>query len=395
MSQQRRGAPDVTMSTSKEKLFTADFLLVSFTTLAAFFSFYFLMATLPIYVIRIGGTEAQVGLILGVFGATAVALRPFVGKATDDHGKRLFILAGNGLLCIASGLYTLIVSVPLLLGLRVFHGVGWASFTTASSALAADLAPRSRRGEAMGYFGMFSNLAMAAGPALGVVLMNSYSFPVLFASAAGVALLATLLSLRLKEPLRSAQQVPPKGSNQGVIEHTALFPAAVLFLTTITYGSIVSFLPIFATRQGIDNPGLFFTAYAITLIAARSFTGQLSDRFGRTVVIAPGLGLAAIALWILSTASSMAAFLVVAALYGLAFAAIHPTLMAFVVDRAAPHRRGAAMGTFSTAMDLGISTGSFLWGFVAQTAGYGTMYVASGIVALIALVVFLIGAKSR
>lgn len=54
-------------------------------------------------------------------------------------------------------------------------------------------------------------------------------------------------------------------------------------------------------------------------------------------------------------------------------------------------RRGAAMGTFSTAMALGIGGGSVLWGFVAQAAGYQVMYLASGTVALLAFVVFAAG----
>ena len=384
-----RGAPE-SEPAGKERLFTANFLLACFITLASFASFYFLLATLPVYIVAIGGNEAQVGLIIGVFSGTTVLLRPFVGRAADDFGRRLFIVAGSAVLAAASALYPFASTVLLLLGLRVFHGVGWASFGTATSALVADVAPRSRRGEAMGYYGMFTNLAMAVGPALGVMLMQRYSFPVLFFAAAGVALVSVALALLVREPVRSA---PPAAANpgEGLIERSALFPALVLTLATITYGSIVSFLPLFATKQGIGNPGVFFTVFAFVLIVARGFTGRLSDRYGRAATIAPGLLLAALGLAMLSTASSLAAFLGVAVLYGLAFAAFQPALMALVVDRAAPHRRGAAMGTFSSAMDLGIGLGSVIWGVVAQLAGYEAMYLASAAVALLALAAFLLG----
>lgn len=245
----------------------------------------------------------------------------------------------------------------------------------------------------MGYYGMFSNLAMAVGPALGVWLMNGYGFDTLFVTAAGVALLAFLMSLAVSEPARRGQPLPAtqNGSSQGFIEKSALFPSLVLTLTTVTYGSIISFLPIHAARQGVVNPGIFFTAYAVVLIVARGFTGHLSDRYGRAAVIVPGLVLAAAGLLVLSTATTVPGLLLVALLYGLAFASVQPALMAMVVDRAAPHRRGAAMGTFSTAMDLGIGLGSLIWGFVAQGIGYQGMYVGSSGVALVALAVFLVG----
>lgn len=393
MSQHPPAAAPAATPVGQERLFSRNFLLASLVTLSTFSSFYFLLATLPLYVIRIGGTEAEVGLVMGVMSVSGVVLRPFVGKAADDHGKKLLILGGTALLAAVSGVYALVSSVPILLGLRLLHGIGWASFGTATNALVADVAPRSRRGAAMGYYGMFTNLAMAVGPALGVTLMTSYSFTVLFLASAGLAVLSVLLSQGIQEPAPSSRSRHPKGPNQGIIERTALFPSLILALTATTYSSIVTFVPIYAGKQGMGNPGLFFTAYAITLILARGFTGQLSDRYGRAAVIAPGLMLATAGLWLLSTAASPVSFLTVAVLYGLAFASIQPALMALVVDRAAPGRRGAAMGTFSTAMDLGIGTGSFLWGFVVQAAGYGTMYTLAGGVALLALAIFLFGAR--
>lgn len=379
-----------------EKLLTPSFLLASLVTLASFSSFYFLLATLPVYVVKVvRGSEAEVGLVMGAFSAVAVLLRPFVGRFADQHGKKVLIVAGTIGLTICSGLYLVATTIPVLLGLRLLHAVGWASFGTSTNTLIADLAPKSRRGAAMGYFGMFSNLAMAVGPAAGLAVMNSANFSTLFVASAGIAFVAVLLALPLREPARQGPPGGPQASRGGVMERTALFPSLVLALTTITYGSIVSFLPLYATRHGVDNPGPFFTVYAITLIAARGFTGQLSDKYGRAAVIVPGLVLAAVGLWLLAASATMPMFLLVAVLYGLAFASVQPALMALVVDRAPANRRGAAMGTFSSAMDLGIGIGSVMWGVVAQVAGYEVMYAASGFMALAALAAFLAGSRRQ
>jgi MFS family permease len=377
----------------QERLLTRNFALACLTTFAAFTSFYLLLATLPLYLLEIGGSASSVGLIIGVFGAVALVLRPFVGRETDIRGKGPFIMGGLVILAASSALYTLVRSVPLLLGLRVLHGVGWASFTTAASALVADLAPRRRRGEAMGYFGMFNNLAMAVGPALGIELVQRFDFQTMFLSATAIAAAGLVLSLGIHTPKPVPQPGPQAAATSGVIEPSALFPALVLAVAMLTYGAIVTFLPIYAVLQGISNPGVFFTVYAIVVIVARGFTGRLSDTYGRAAVATPGIVLAALGLWVLAFAGSLPQFLLVAVLYGGAFAMIHPTLMAMVVDRAHPSRRGAAMGTFSSAMDLGISGGSIVWGFVAQAAGYQAMFLAAGFVAVVALLILVVGTR--
>jgi MFS family permease len=157
----------------------------------------------------------------------------------------------------------------------------------------------------------------------------------------------------------------------------------------MAYGSIVWFISLFVVKQQIGNPGLFFTVYAIVLIIARGPIGLLSDRYGRIAVIAPGLVVGAFALGLLAMTTSMAMLLLVAGLYALSFAAIQPTLMALTVDRVPPAQRGSAMGTFSTAMDLGISAGAIVWGIVAQYAGYESVYFLAAGVNLIGLVIIL------
>jgi len=119
--------------------------------------------------------------------------------------------------------------------------------------------------------------------------------------------------------------------------------------------------------------------------------GRLSDRRGRVAVAAPGLLLTFVALLVLSQAGSMTMLLVVAVLYGAGVGAAQPTLMAMTVDRAQPQERGAAMGTFTTAMDLGIGIGSVVWGVVAQAFGFSTMYVAASLLGLVGVAALLAG----
>lgn len=366
---------DMEKTHENETLLSRNFILTSLSTFTLFTSFYFLLITLPIYIEKIGGTESEIGLILGVFTISAVLLRPFIGKEVDRRGRKIILVLGIIIFFLSMLLYDFTKNVTSLLLLRVLHGIGWGAATTAATTLIADIAPPNRRGEAMGIFGMASNVAMAIGPALSMMLLLEYDFPILFSISAGISFISLLLVL----PISETMVVHPKTP---LFSREALFPSALMFMISLTYGSIVSFLSLFAQKQGISNPGIFFTVFALTLILVRALAGKLSDIKGRKFVIIPGMILIAAGLGVLSTASALGSFLAAALLYGLGFGLVHPSLMAYLVDMVSDRGRGAAMGTFTAAFDLGIGAGSIVFGFILQYFDFQVMYMLSGLIAL-------------
>lgn len=375
-------------------MFTRDFSLAILANLFSFASMYVLLATLPLYVVAIGGTVSDAGVVLACFTLSAVVVRPVVGRLSDRRAKKAIMLGGAVILAVSSLLYAPVHSVPLLMAVRVFHGVGWAAFGTAASALAADLAPLSRRGEAMGYFGVGMNVAMAIGPALGVFLVGWAGYGSLFLTAMVLGAAAALTTAGIAEPRRAPGQGALQRGWRSFILPSALFPSAVLFTNALTYASVVALLPLFADEAGLGNPGLFFTVFSVVVLVLRGPLGRASDRRGRVAVVAPGLSVTFVALLVLSQAQSTTTMLVVAVLYAVGVGAAQPTLMAMTVDRAGPQERGAAMGTYTTAMDLGIGVGSVVWGVVAQSLGFGAMYVAAGLMGLVGVALLLAGAAA-
>jgi len=376
-----------------DKLFTKNFILTSLSTFTLFTSFYFLLITLPFYIQKLGGSESEIGYIIGVFTISAVFLRPFIGREVDKHGRKKLLIAGMVVFLLSMMLYNYTTDVTSLLLLRIFHGIGWGAATTASSTLIADIAPSSRRGEAMGIFGMSANVAMAIGPVLSMILLKAYDFPVLFSVCAAIALISLLLVLPISEKIVIRPKTP-------LFSKEALFPSALMFTISLTYGSIVSFLPLFQEKQGIANAGIFFSVFAITLIFVRALAGKLSDIKGRKFVIVPGMIIITLGLFFVATANSLTTFLIAALLYGLGFGLFHPTMMALLVDRVSPQGRGAAMGTFTAAFDLGIGVGSIIMGIVLQFAGsalkekfgefagFAAIYILGGIIVLAAAMLF-------
>jgi MFS family permease len=149
----------------------------------------------------------------------------------------------------------------------------------------------------------------------------------------------------------------------------------------LTYGAQVTFLPLHAERLGV-NPGIFFLVYALALTAARGPAGRLSDRFGRRPVAASGLALAALALVVLALGEGALGLALSGALYGLAGGIAQPALMAWCVDVVAAADRGRALGTFFTALELGIAIGAMSSGLAIARWGFVATFLAAAGVAL-------------
>jgi len=380
---------------ARPPIFTRDYTLIFLANLANFLGFYLLLATLPTYVKGLVGVEWLAGVILGIFGAVGVVVRPAVGWLADRRGGKGLMLAGAALLILTMFLFASARTAPALLLLRVLHGVGWAMFGTAASAMIALIVPAARRGEAMGLFGISTSVAMAIAPAFGVAIVGGAAqrYPALFLTAAGLVLLAGCLVLPVGH--RRAETDAPARGPGALFLAAAAFPSLLAGLSTLTYAAVMFYIQRYAEAHHLGNGGLFFTLLAVVLVLTRGPIGTLSDRCGRVAVLRPGLVCAGAAALLLALPPSVPLLAGVAVLFGLGVAAIQPTLMAMAADRAAPAARGAAMGTYTMAFDLGIGLGAAVWGWVIGLAGFSTMFVAAGAVSLLCAAVVARGGARR
>jgi predicted MFS family arabinose efflux permease len=367
-------------------ILTRDFVLTCGAGFVLFASMMLLLGVLPLYLKEdLGGSDAEVGLIIGVFAFSALFPRPFIGREIDRGGSRRFLVAGAAVFVVSSLLYVVADSIPLLLAVRMLHGVGMAAFHTAAFTFIAQLAPPTRRGEAMGIWGLMSTFATATGPFLGLELRAAAGNAALFVASAGCAAAALALISVVREPARDEPVAPRAGPAGGLFERAVMTPAVISALFTMIYGATQSFVLLYAAERDIAQKGLYFTVFAGAVLASRVFGGRLADRYGRWSVILPAMALAAVAMLTLAVASNLALLLLAAALFGLSFGAGNPALTALAIDLVRPERRGAGMATFTSSFELGIGSGSIVMGLVAGATGYSVMFAICALFPLAAL----------
>jgi len=380
---------------SKEALWTKSFINIWVSNFFLFLTFYFLMVSLPVYSINeLHGKQSSAGLITTMFLLTAIVIRPFAGKLMQKYGKKTLLVLSLAIFFLVAIAYFLPESVGSLLIVRAFHGIGFGMATTATGTIVADIIPNSRRGEGMGYYSMSMNLAMVAGPFLGLMAINSWGSNTLFLLAVIFAVLAILTGLFIKLPKNAVSAAPSKEEKSpskfgGILEPSAIPISIVAALFGIVYSSILSFVSVYADGKGLQSvSGYFFVVYAVVMLIGRPFAGRWFDRYGANVIVYPCILLFAVGMLTLSNVNTAFFFLFAAALIGLGYGTLFPSFQTIAIQKAAPEKRGLATATFLSLFDSGIGIGSFLVGFVGDIIGFGSLYFYSTFYILLALVVY-------
>jgi MFS family permease len=346
------------------------------STFLHFASLYYLLPTLPLYLLGLGGTNAEVGLIIGILALTSLAVRPLLGIWMDRAGRRWFLLAGAGIYVLASLGYWAIRSVPGLLFWRVFHGVGLATFSTAAASLAGDLAPPGRRGATMGVFGLAQAAALTVGPGIGRRVLATFGYPGLFVASAGTALAALACALVVpRSAFSNAGRAPGALIGRHLLWDGVSAPAIVQFTASVAYGTIISFIAVVARDRGLDVVGAFFALLALSSLGIRLVAGKAYDTWGPAAVLTPLLVALAVGMCMLAVAESALLFLLAAVPAGVGIGGTHTTLISSVVDRSRPESRASSVASFAACWELGVGGGTIIMGRVADALGFQVMFL--------------------
>jgi MFS family permease len=272
------------MTQTMRKIFTREFILGIFSQFAFMSVFYILIPTLPIYLVQSGSGEAEIGVLVGVFFVSALALRPFVGRELLRIPEKIFMVAGAVLFALTSLAYLVAPPFWPLLIVRAFQGIGLALFHTASFTLVANISPEAHLGESLSYFFLAPNVSLALLPSVGMFLINRFSFTFLFLTCLGLSLCALGITLRLKRrPIASLEDVPQQKGT--LLSWKAIPPSIVSCLNFLIWGALTAFFPLHALNCGVTNSGLFFTAVAIMFFLGRAFGGKIVDLYSKDRII--------------------------------------------------------------------------------------------------------------
>ncbi len=350
---------------------------------------FFLFVHLPGFLTEIGADETEIGVLFSVSAVAAILIRPWLGAAIDERGRRP-VIAVAGLLNVAASLLYLTVSSlgPWLYVVRILHGIAVGGTFTVLVTIGADVIPASRRTEGLALFGVSGLLPIALGGLVGDLLLRTGNFDNLFITAGALAIVAYGLALSLGES-GSTLGEGERPSFLAAIRQPSLLP---LWLITGVFSLVLTgyftFMRTFVDATGIGSVGLFFACYAGMAITVRVIGSRLPARIGDKRVLFPALGALVVGFVVLARASSAIDVVLAGVLSGIGHGYAFPILFAFTVTRTPEAVRGSSLAFFTALFDIGVLFGGPLLGAIIEASGYPAMFLTAAGMLVAAMVAF-------
>lgn len=366
--------------------------LIAVTT-TGFAGYAALLPVAPLWAVYGGAGSAGAGAVNGVLMLFTVLMQPFVPGAIRRLGWAPVLIAGLVLLGLPSLLFTLSDALVPVLLLSAVRGLGFGILTVTGSAAVAELVEPTRRGAAIGAYGL-----AIAGPQLlliplGPWLAETVDFRVMFLAGA-LPLLgcvpARLLGRHLhRDPVNeAAEHARPPGSRRQVYLRLVP-PMALLLAVTLAGGALITFAAPMASAAWLTMVGLALLTAAAALSRWRA--GALADRYGARRFVWPLVLLTVVGLGVTAygvhdpAATDPIAFLLGMALVGISYGGLQN--LTLVLSFASVGRRdfGTASAVWNVGFDAGTGLGSVLVGAIAAGASFSTALLVAAAFSLATL----------
>lgn len=335
------------------------------------------------------------------FGIVKALSNLFAGRFSDYLGRKKVLLVGwiiglpvPFLIMLAPG-WNWIIFANILLGIN--QGLCWSTTVI----MKIDLAGPHQRGLAMGLNEFAGYIAVSLSALATGYIAALYALrPQPFYLGIAFALLGFILSaFFIKETQGHAQhearnfgikfvensiadEIPVHKQRKEISFKEIFFITSwknkVLFsisqaglVNNLNDGMAWGLFPLFfvSTGLGVSRIGIISAAYPATWGILQLWTGALSDKLGRKWMVAVGMWVQALGIFVVLLTRSFGAWITGSVLLGLGTALVYPTLLAAVSDVVHPELRASSVGVYRFWRDMGYAFGALLSGIIADRFG--------------------------
>jgi MFS transporter, DHA1 family, solute carrier family 18 (vesicular amine transporter), member 1/2 len=329
---------------------------------------------------RTGAGDGALGLALAAYAVPIVLLSLPLGHAADAFGRRALLIAGLLFVAVGSVLVAISDTIGVLLAARAVQGVGSAASWISALALVSDTAPPGRRGEALGVALGATSAGAIAGPALGGVTADLFSFeaPFLIFCGLALALLFAALAVLPREAPRVASAVPAlstiiRATRSGI----GAWAAAIMFGAACLLGLVEVVAPLdLDARFGLSSSaiGLLFAASIAVDAALSPFGGRWGDRRGRRAPAIAGLVVTGGSMLALAFLPGVGGTAVALGIYGAGFSLMMTASVPWLDEVFTERDRGLAYGVQNLVYAGGYAIGPILGGLLLGAADADLAY---------------------
>jgi MFS family permease len=323
---------------------------------------------LSLYMLKLGASVAQVGLVFTLASLVPMALQIFGGWLSDTIGRLRVMAIGSSIAVFG---YLIFAFAPnwqwILIGLSIEY-ISNSVVGPSFGAYISEQSTEESRGRVFGITSSIYQIVTVIGPALAGFLAYQFSFPLMMRVAFGFYLTATILRVWMATnerfaPSKDAAKPTFSGFKEQLVSIlTLLLAGGVLTWIWITdavgdtsYGLINQLFPIYLSDIGklnVQQIGIVNAAIGVTAIIAAPLAGSLVDKFGERAAIITGFALNGLGLFTLLNSFNYAGFILAMCFFGLGTGSLMPAYESLISKVVPESKRGLAFGFFGTTLGI-------------------------------------------
>ena len=370
---------------------------LAYANMAVFFQFYEYLQTLPI-------DPTRFGLLIGIFSAVPLILRPLVSPFFNTGNARAFLYLGTVMIFGALLAYHPATGFVSLLVVRAFHGLAFVIMGTALTALIIEHIPPQRSSQAFGYIGIVVMLPTTViPPAIPFLTHALGGFTNVLLVFAGVTLLIfPLILISGRSHDSDSNRSGVGGLSAGEVwadlkDIKVLILLTGMFLLYCGNALVFFFLAGYAKLIGVTGAGFFFTLATFSEIGVRILAGTFFDRLDKVKVITGtmiGLGLGYGAL---AQEPATVWFFALGAALGLGWGIALPVYNGLMFDVSAPRFRALNTNLGFQMFQAGFFLGPIVGGSLVADYGFQLIFYLGALLSFLgACLIFLfLGGKPQ
>lgn len=342
----------------------------------------------------LGATNTTIGLIMGAYMFTTMLCRPWAGYIIQKQGpikilRIILIINGCALL-----LYTF-TGLGGYLVARILQGMSTAFFSMALQIGIIDELPEKDRSQGISLYSLFTYMPSIIGPILALSIWQTDGMNYFTAVMIGIAIMTGVFGYSVhmdkkKQPTFERVGNPFQSFSQ-LVKNRFLFKCSVLILgTSIVFGAITTFIPLYATNLKDGSAGVYLMLQAFTVVLARFGLRKKIPSDGKwhvSFIMGTMFMLALGAQCVSFAITGGALFLYAGAIFvGIAQAIVYPTLTTYLTFVLPAMNRNVLIGLFIAMADLGVSLGGVLMGPIVDIFSFSFMYMVCAIFSLVMVI---------
>ena len=369
-----------------DRLLSKPFVLVVLAELGVCLAIGMLLVVVPVYADGpLNAGSVGVGIAVAAVSPALLVVQPVAGRIGDRRGRRILIIVGALVSAVSISAYTAADSLELLVALRLVSGIGEALILVGGATMINDLAPESRRGEAVSMYTLGLWGGFALGPVLGEAVLADDRYDAVWLTAAACCLVAAAIGLLLPEtrPVAATQEDEPSR----LIHPAAILPGVVLITLLFAFAGFGAFGALYARELGLEGGGAVFLVFSAGVAATRILARRVPDRLGAKRTSGSALVLLSAGLLTIGVWNTSVGLFVGTAVFAIGHGFAFPALMALAVSRASAAERSSVIGTFSACAEIGFALGAISLGAVAALTGYDGVFVVCSVAPLLGALV--------